>query len=187
MDHILVIILVFLNWDEMLIMTEIELKRISDTDMYLFAEKGMRGVISYIVKRFSKANNKYMKSYDDNKPSKYIMYLDANNFYGWPMSQYLPYDGFKWLDKKEIEYPDELHELHNDYPLAPEKLEISHNMMSNYCSSIENKYDIKIGGVNKLVPNLVNKSKYVLYYRNLQLYLSFGMKLTKVHTISKFK
>ena len=77
--------------------------------------------------------------------------------------------------------------MHNDYPLAPEKLEISHNMLSKYCSNFANKYGIIIGGVNKLVPNIGNKSKYVLYYRNLQLYLSFGMKLTKVHRILKIK
>ena len=71
-----------LNWDAMLKTTEIELKLISDTDMYLFVEKGMRGGISYIAKRFSKANNKYIKSYDDDKRSKYITYLDANNLYG---------------------------------------------------------------------------------------------------------
>ena len=67
------------------------------------------------------------------------------------------------------EYPKELHELHNDYPLAPEKLEISHNMLSKYCSNIANKYDIKIGSVTKLVPNLGDKSKYVLHNRNLQI------------------
>ena len=79
-----------------------------------------------------------------------------------------------------------MHDLHNDYPLAPEKLEISQNMLSNYCFSIANECGIKIGGVNKLVPNLGNKSKYV-YYKNLQLYLSLRMKLTKVHRILKFK
>ena len=79
-----------------------------------------------------------------------------------------------------------MHELHNDYPLAPEKFEISQNMLSNYCFSIANEYGIKIGGVNKLVPNLGNKSKNVVYYRNLQLYLSLTMKLTKMH-ILKFK
>ena len=71
--------------------------------------------------------------------------------------------------------------MHNDHPLAPKKLEISHKMLSNYCSNIADKYDMKIGGVNKLVPNLGNKSKYVLHYRNRSLYLSLGMKLTKVH------
>ena len=76
-------------------MTGIELELISENDMYLFVEKGIRGGISYIAKRFSKANNKYMKYYDDKKTSKFIIYLDANNIYGWAMSQYLPYTGFK--------------------------------------------------------------------------------------------
>ena len=117
------------------------------------------------------------------------MYFDINILYGWAMGQYLPYSKFKWLDQKEIdkfdvkainknnspgyilefdlEYPDELHELHNDYSLAPEKLGISHDMLSKYYNNIANKYDIKNGGVNKLVPNLGNKSKYVLYYKSL--------------------
>ena len=77
--------------------------------------------------------------------------------------------------------------MHNDYPLAPEKLEIYHDILSKYCSNIADKYDIKIGGVNKLVPNLGNKSKYVLHYNNFQLYLSLGMKLAKVHRVLKFK
>ena len=97
----------------------------------------------------------------------------------------------------DLEYPDNLHELHNDYPLAPEKTEISQTMlsnyccnianMSNYCCNIANEYEIRIGGVNKLVPNLGNKSKYAVYYKNLQLYLSLGMKLIKVYRILKFK
>ena len=77
--------------------------------------------------------------------------------------------------------------MHNDNPLAPEKLEISHNMLSNYQWNIANKYDIKIGPVNKLIPNLGNKSKYFFYYKNLQLYLSLGLKLTKVHRTLKIK
>ena len=87
----------------MLKMTEIRLELISDIDMYLFVEKGIRGDISYIAKRFSKANNKHMQSYDDKKPSKYIINLDENNLYGWAMSQYLPYSGFIWLSLKEID------------------------------------------------------------------------------------
>ena len=87
----------------------------------------------------------------------------------------------------DLEYSTELHDLHNDYRLAPEKLEITQNMLSKYCFNIANEYGIKIGGVNKLVPNLGNKSKYVVHYRNLQLYLSLGMKLTKVHRILKCK
>ena len=80
----------------------------------------------------------------------------------------------------ELGYHSELQDLHNDYPLAPEKLKIGENMLSKYCFNIANKYEIKIAGVTKLVPNLGNKSKYVVHYRNLQVYLSLGMKLTKV-------
>ena len=80
-----------------------------------------------------------------------------------------------------------MHDLHNDYPLAPERFEISQNMPSKHCCNIANEYEIKIGEVNKLVPNLSNKSKYVVHYKNLQLYLSLGMKLITAHRILKFK
>ena len=87
----------------------------------------------------------------------------------------------------DLEYPDVLYELHNDYPLAPEKLEMSQNMLSSYCSNTANKYDIKIGAVNKLVANFGNESKHVLHYRGFQLYLLLGMDLVNVHRILKFK
>ena len=86
-----------LSWDAMLKMTDIKLEKISDTDKYLFIEKGLRGGISYIAKRYAKANNKYMNDYDPKKPSTFISYLDMNNLYGWEMSEYLPYEWFKWL------------------------------------------------------------------------------------------
>ena len=93
-----------LSWDAMLKMTGIELELISDIDMHLFIEKGMRGGISYIAKRCSKANNKYMKDYDNIKETIYDTYLDKNNLYGWAMIQYLLYGGFKWLSSEEIKW-----------------------------------------------------------------------------------
>ena len=196
-----------LRWDAMLKMTAVKFKKIIDIDMYLFIEKGLRGGFSYIAKRYSEANNKYLKDYDPKKTSKFISYLDMNNLYGWAMSGYLPYGGFKWLKnvdgfdvnsvsekspigyflEVDLEYPDELHELHNDYPLAPEKLAVTNDMLSKYCKEIADEYDIKVGDVKKLIPNLSNKTKYVLHYRNLQLYLSLGMKLTKIHKVLRFK
>ena len=95
-----------LSWDAMLKMTNIKLELMTDIDMYQFIEKGMRGGVSYIVNRYGNANNKYMKEYDEKAPSKYIMYLDANNLYGWAMSQYLPTGNFKWMSDKEIKRID---------------------------------------------------------------------------------
>ena len=110
-----------------------------------------------------------MKNYDPRNPSKYISYFDMNNLYGFSMSGYLPYGGFKWLRKvdkfdvnsigekspvvyilqSDLEYPDELHVLHNDYPLAPEKIAIPSTMLSDYCKKITDEYGIKDGDVKK--------------------------------------
>ena len=197
-----------LSWDAMLKMTDIKLELMTDIDMFQFIEKGLRGGISYIANRYGKANNKYMKDYNKDKPSKYIMYLDANNLYGWAMSQYLPTGGFKWLKQNKIdnldlgkyneqskkglilevdlEYPNELHDIHNDYPLAPEKVKVTENMLSNYCKKIADKYNISTGLVHKLIPTLSKKEKYVLHYRNLQLYINLGLKVSKVHRVLEF-
>ena len=198
-----------LSWDAMLKMTNIKLELMTDIDMFQFIEKGLRGGISYIANRYGKANNKYMKDYNEKAPSKYIMYLDANNLYGWAMSQYLPTGGFKWMAEKQInkidlakykedsdkgiilevdlEYPKELHDLHNDYPLAAEKIKVTNDMLSEYCKNISDKYNISTGLVHKLIPTLSNKEKYVLHYRTLQLYIDLGLKVDKIHRVLEFK
>ena len=84
-------------------LTKIKLELIPDPDVYIFFEKGTRGGISYISNKYSKANNKYLKSYDPKQESKHIIYLDANNLYGYAMSKFLPTSGFKWTDTKEFD------------------------------------------------------------------------------------
>ena len=126
-----------------------------------------------------------------------------NNLYGWAMSG----GRFKWLKnidnfdinsisekspigyilEVDLQYPDELHVLHNGYPLALAKLAIPYDMVSNYCKKIAGEYGIKVGDAEKLIPDLSSKTNYVLHYRNRQLYLSLGMKLTKIHKVLKFK
>ena len=197
-----------LAWDAMLKMTNIKLELMTDMDMFQFIEKGLRGGVSYIANRYGKANNKYMQGYDKKLPSKYLMYLDANNLYGYGMSQYLPTGGFRWLTEKEIrslnlanykddskkglilevdlEYLKELNDLHNCYPLAPEKVKVTEDMLSDYCKKIQEKYNISVGQINKLIPTLRNKEKYVLHYRNLQLYIDLGLKIKKVHRVLEF-
>ena len=87
----------------------------------------------------------------------------------------------------DLKYCDKLHELHNDYPIASEKLIVSSDMLSKYCKKIADNYEIKVGDVKKLIPNLGKKTNYAVHYRNIQLYLSLGMKLTKIHRVLKFK
>ena len=150
-------------------MTGVKSEKISNIDMYLFIEKGLKAGISYIAKRYAKAYNKRMKNDDPTKPSKSITYLDMNNLFGWAMSRYLPYGGFKWLkngdnfDVNSIsknssigyifevdpEYPDELHVLHHHYILAPEKLAVPYDMLSEYYKKIVDEYGIKVGDVKK--------------------------------------
>ena len=187
-----------LSWNAMLKMTVIKLEKISDIDVHLFLEKGMRGGIPYISKRYSKSD-------DDIS----IMYWDANNLYGWAMIQDLPYEGFKFLNEEEIkkfnldcisenskityilevdlEYCKELNDLHNDYPLCPEKVEVKYEMLSKCCKDIVDWHNIKVGGVKKLIPNLHDKTKYVVHYKHLLYYFSLEMKLKKIHRILCFK
>ena len=148
-----------------------KLELLTDPDILLLFEKGIRGGISMISNRFGKANNKYMgEKYDPSQPSKYLAYLDANNLYGWAMMKPLPVGDFKWMRERELknwtdfscilevdlEYPRGLHDLHNDYPLAPERL--------------------KINNVEKLIPNLWDKKEYIVHHENLKLYLELGLK-----------
>ena len=127
-----------------------------------------------------------------------------NNLYGFGMIQPMPLSDLNFLTKKEInkldldsisenssivyilrvdlQYCSKLHDKHNDYPLCPEKIEISSDVLSKYCSDIASKYGIKVGEVKKLVPNLRGKVRYVVHYRNLQYYLSLEMKLIKIQS-----
>ena len=149
--------------------------------MLLMVEKGIRGGVSMISNRYGKANNKYVSNkFVASELSKYIVYLDANNLYGWAMSKPLPTHGFKWMKVSELEtwelhlcilevdleYPKSLHDLHSDYPLAPEEVEV-------------NK-------IKKLIPNLGDKKKYIIHFENLKQF-SLGLKLTNIHRGIKFE
>lgn len=198
-----------LAWQAALKMTCVELELLTDPDMHLFVERGLRGGISTITKRHAKANNTYLDEYDTEQASTYIIYLDANNLYGWAMSQSLPTHDFEWLTAEDLlnldvssipddgdqgyilevdlEYPHHLHDYHNDYPLAPESFEIQPEMLSPYQQALLTDLGMKTTGCNKLVPNLYDKKNYVVHYRNLQMYLSMGLQLTKVHRVLKFQ
>ncbi|XP_054712885.1 uncharacterized protein LOC129222404 [Uloborus diversus] len=176
-----------LAWDAMLKITEVNLDLLTDYDMILMLEKGTRGGISQCCNRYAKANNKYMKDYNKDKESNYLMYLDANNLYGWAMSQYLPYGDFKWSQinidvtqipddsdtgyilEVDLKYSKKLHKKHSDLPLAPE------NRIPDGSSQ------------SKLLTTLHDKKNYVIHYRNLKQCLEMGLKLKKIHRVLEFK
>ena len=157
--------------------------------MLLMVEKGIRGRIYHTIHRYAKANNKYLKGYDKNKESSYLKYWDVNNLYVWAISQKLPVNNFEWIkdifqlnedfiknynkenDEEyfleiDVQYPEKLHEPHNDLPFLPER--------------------IKIEKLEKLVTNLHDKTEYVIHTRNLKEALHSGLVLKKVNRVIKF-
>ena len=159
--------------------------------MLLMVEKGIRGGICHAIYKYAEANNKYMKNYEKNTESSYLEYLDANNLYGWAMSQKLPVDDFEWIKEDDlskfnesfiknydensdkgyilevdVEYPKNLHKLHSDLPFLPERMKI------NKCS--------------KLVCTVQDKENYVVHIRALKQALNHGLILKKVHRVIQF-
>ena len=181
-----------LAWKACLKKTGVRLKLLLDPDTLLMFEKGIRGGITQSVHRWAAVNNPYMGSeYDKSKPTKYLPYLDANNLYGWAMSQPLPTGEFHWVEfrkdrslkttveefvaKKDygyllevdVPYPKELHDYHNDLPFMCAKM--------------------KINGVEKLVPNLYYKRKYVIHIKALKQAIDHGLVLERIHRCIEFK
>ena len=201
-----------LAWDAALRMTRVNLELFDNEEMYSFIEHSIRGGVTMICKRLAKANNSKCKIQDPTKLVSWLIYLDANNLYGWAMSQSLPTHGFRWLSPEQIdanfhdaaddimkllddaedgwifevdlEYPEALHDLHNDYPLAPERVIIDKTMLSPLQQQFPKD---QLKPQEKLTPNLRDKTKYVVHYRNLKFYLEHGMKLTKIHRVLTFK
>ena len=177
-----------LAWQACFKKTNVELELLTDYDMLLMVEEGIRGGNYHSIQQYDKAKNKYMKNYNNNEKSLYIQYLDANNLYGWVMPKKLPVNGFKWIDNKEIneefiknynendnkgyifevdvKYPKRFHELPSDLPFLSERMEI------NKCK--------------KLVCNLYNKKKYVAHINTLKQALNHGLKLKKIHRVIEF-
>ena len=178
-----------LAWQACLKKTNVKLELLTDYNMLLMVEEGIRGRICHSIQRYAKANNKYMKKYNKNEKSSYIQYLDGNNLYGWAMSQKLPVNGFKWLgDTSEIneefmknydenndkgyilevdvKYSRKLHDIHSDLPFLPKR------MKTDKCK--------------KLVCNLLNKKKHVVHIKSLKQALNHGLKLKRVHRIIEF-
>ena len=173
-------------WKACLMRTGIKLELLTDPDMLLMFEPGIRGGITQAVRKYASANNKYMGDrFDPKSESSYLQYLDANNLYGWAMSEPLPTGGFKWVNvnpneiselatradkgyvlEVDVSYPKELHNSHNDLPFMCESMEIN--------------------GVEKLVPNLRDKKSYVIHIQALNQALQHGLRLDRIHRAIEF-
>ena len=185
-----------LSWDAWLKYSKVELELLTDIDMVLMFERGIRGGISQIYHRYSKANNHYMKEYNENEEETYIVYWDANNLYGGAMREKLPYKNFKWntdtwtaddilrLDDQgekgflfmvDLEYSKELHKSHNQFAFCPENIAIKKSDLNEWQQ--EGYAETKI---KKLCTTLEDKKDYVVNYRYLKLALKHGLKLTKI-------
>ena len=178
-----------LAWQACLKKTNVKLELLTDYDMLLMVEEGIRGGRCHSIHRYAKANNKYMNNYNENEESSYIQYLDVNNLYGWAMSQKLPVNNFKWIEdtskinekfiknyyensgkgfilEVDVKYPKELYDSHSDLPFLSKKM--------------------KIDKSKKLVCNLHNKKKYVVHIKSLKQALNHGLKLKRVHRVIQF-
>ena len=186
-----------LAWQACLKKTNTELELLIDYDMLLMVEEGIRGGICHSIHQYAKANNKYMKNYNNNEESPYIQYLDANNLHGWAMSKKLPVNGFKWTDTSEAsalarnniineefiknynENNDKIYIFEVDVKY-PKRL---HNLHSDLPFLSER---MEVNNCKKLVCNLFNKKKYVAHINTLKQALNHGLIFKKIHRVIEF-
>ncbi|XP_050456464.1 uncharacterized protein LOC126854114 [Cataglyphis hispanica] len=176
------------TWDAMLKYTGVRFELLTDIDMVMFVERGIRGGLSQCSNRYARANNKYLQSYNPSEPSSYLMYFDVNNLYGWAMCQSLPYEDFQWVEdvssidlmsvmpnsptgyiiEVDLAYPSNLHDSHADLPFCPTRDKPPGKRQ------------------DKLLATLYDKHRYVTHYRNLQQCVKHGLRVTRIHRILQF-
>ena len=217
-----------LSWSAGLKYTKVKLEIPRDVDVHIFIDKALRGGISMVANHFARANNPALeKFWDPSRQMSFIKFIDANNLYGWAMSQILPTGGFKWMSPKDLlkgqikfgggddkltmseyedviqnldvkgntgyffevdlAYPQQIHDTHNEFPLAPESMKIEKEMLSAYQTKLGDELGVKYGQQEKLCLTLKDKKKYICHYRNLQFYLSQGLELKRIHRVLQFK
>ena len=190
-----------LAWKACLRKTGVRLELLTDPDMLLMFERGIRGGITQAVHRYTSANNEYMGDlYDPNKGSSYIQYLDTNNLYGWAMSQPLPTSKFKWVD---IGSKGSFGSGATVWPVKPSQIStLTTTKIKGYLLEVDVRYPtelydshndlpfmcerMEINGVEKLIPNLRDKKNYVIHIRALDQALRHGLVLERIHRAIEF-
>lgn len=194
-----------LSWDAMLITTGVKLELLQDIDQLLFFEKSIRGGINGLgALRYFEANNKYLDTFDPQKEATFGAFFDVTSLYAGTMQKEMPVGGYKWCPdvtlseilstpsdspfgyfvEVDLIYPTNIHDLHNDLPLAPEKIKIPKHWKSDYANS----FGIQVScATNKLVETLLDKKNYICHYENLKFYLKHGLKVKKLHRVIQFQ
>ena len=198
-DRSIAFIIAFqLAFDAMLLKTNAELELLTDPDMVLFLQQSVRGGVSFV-------NDRYHKSTGEEK----LLYTDAINLYGWAQVQKLPYDKFRWASKEEtadidwsaietggdegfilevdLEYPEELHDIHESLPLAPDNVEITEAKLSPFAMDTMRGLGIKRHKATKLTGTFETKRHYVVHFKTLQFYLRQGLTLKRVRRAMAFR
>ncbi len=192
------------GWDALLKTTDIEIDLMQDRDQLDFIRSGIRGgMCGPFFSRYSRANNPACIDYDPEKPNTWLILLDANNLYGGVMREPIPFGGLEWVDDVsleeilsttddaehgyfvvvDLEYPHELHDSHDDYPMAPEHMKPEFEMLSEYQKS----FGKRAAPGKKLLQTLYDKTDYVCHYRNLKFYIRHGLKVTALKRVLRFK
>ena len=198
-----------MSMDAMLRVTKVKLDRLPTTDMYLFVTKSIRGGLCGTSTRYAKSNHDLCGDYNPIKENSHIIGWDANNLYGNSLCQPLPIGNFKWLTPRELanfniaeipenatqgyflevdlKYPRDLHDLHNDLPLAPEKMDVPLHEWSQYTQRVSDRLHLKhkTSGL-KLMVNLHDKTRYIIHHETLRFYLRQGLELKRVHRGIRF-
>ena len=195
-----------LSWEAMLATTGVKIELLNDYDMLLFCEKAIRGGINGIGSlRYFEANNKHLENYNPQKPSIYGAFFDVTSLYAGTMMKPLPLNNFRWVDQiseedimnysetdeyaffieVDLEYPHSMHDSHQDLPLAPEKLFIKNEWLSDYSAQFKEKRAQNCPP--KLVETLFDKEKYVCHVNNLQFYVKNGLKIKKIYRALQFR
>jgi hypothetical protein len=198
-----------LTWNAMLKSTGITLDLITDPEMHRLITSGVRGGVCSVSKRHAVANTPGQADYNAELPPSWIGYFDKNNLYGEAMMQELPHCDFQWVGAEplgkleqsliagqeikpartnvgyifevDLEYPAEIHDAHREYPLAPERMNVVlEEEPSQFLVALREEYKVRPTNVEKLVPNLHDKANYVVYWKNLNYYISKGLRVTKV-------
>ena len=200
-----------LSWNAALKLTKVKMDLITDVDMLTMVERGIRGGLSVVSKRYCKANNPNVADYDPTSEQNHIVYLDVNNLYGYAMSKPLPLGDFEWIDLTDVTlqqlleeckengklmilevdliYPKKIHSEHNDYPLAPHKLKIDPKMFSAYQKGLLLRLQstgIEYKSNEKLISSFLKREKYVIHSELLKYYMDQGLVCSKVHRAFKF-